>query len=125
MIDVNNVIDSQILHQYAIDYNWDDGFDIPRKIIKKECCELGTALMIFYLADGIRYLENKEEAEKSCLKEWLVFIEDLYTRIVNGEYKDGDILFEPPLSKVQKYKLEKVLSNKERVFVNVCGARNR
>ena len=124
MIDVNNVIDSQILHQYAIDYNWDDGFDIPRKIIKKECCELGTALMIFYLADGIRYLENKEEAEKSCLKEWLVFIEDLYTRIVNGEYKDGDILFEPPLSNVQKYKLEKVLSNKERVFVNVCGARN-
>ena len=56
---------------------------------------------------------------------WLVFIGDLYTRIVNGEYKDGDILFEPPLSKVQKYKLEKVLSNKERVFVNVCGARNR
>ena len=123
MMGVNNIIDSQNLHQFAIDYNWDDGFDIPRKIIKKECCELGTALMIFYLADGIRYLENKEEAEKSCLKEWLVFIEDLYTRIVNGEYKDGDILFEPPLSKVQKYKLEKVLSNKERVFVNVCGAK--
>ena len=54
-----------------------------------------------------------------------MFIEDLYTRIVNGEYKDGDILFEPPVSKVQKYKLEQVLSNKERVFVNVCGAKNR
>lgn len=123
MEELDIINDSQRLHQFAIDYNWDDGFDIPRKIIEKECCELSTALMMFYLADGIRYLENKEEAQKSSLKEWLKFTEDLYAKIVNGEYKVGNILFEPPLSKVQKYKLQKVLSDKEHVFINTCGKR--
>lgn len=78
---------------------------------------------MFYLADGIRYLENKEETRKSGIKEWVAFTENLYNKIVNGEYKPGDIVFEPSLTKVQIYKLQKKLRDNELVFVNTCGER--
>jgi len=102
-------------------YNWDDGFDIPRKIISKDCCELSTALMIFYLADGIRYLENKDEVQNSNLAVGESFLQELHSQIMNGKFVEGDIFFEPPMSKVQLYKLKKVLQEDEEVFVKVRG----
>ncbi len=33
-------------------YNWDDGFEIPKEILKNRNCDLALALEIFYLADG-------------------------------------------------------------------------
>lgn len=57
--EMDNIIDPEILYVYSYNYNWSDGFDIPKKIIEKECCDLSTALMIFYGADGYRYLQEK------------------------------------------------------------------
>ena len=66
-----------MLYMYAYNYNWDNGFEIPKNIIFKDCCDLSTALMIFYSVDGYRYLQKKDEKNDS-LKEWSVFIKELY-----------------------------------------------
>lgn len=112
--------DAEMLYVFAYNYNWDNGFLIPEKILDKECCELSTALMMFYSADGIRYLKNKNEGSKD-LKEWYGFIEDLYVRIVNNKFIKGNIKFVPPLSKVELYKLKKNLGHDEIVFMEVFG----
>ena len=71
--------------------------------------------MIFYLADGYRFLSEKNES--SDIPEWLSFISELYTRICNGKYKDASISFSVPLSKVQIFKLKKQLKENEQIFV--------
>lgn len=47
------------------EYNWDDGFEVPRTILADPDCDLALALEIFYLAGGYEYLENQPE-ELSC-----------------------------------------------------------
>ncbi|GAB6088103.1 DUF4274 domain-containing protein [Alkaliphilus crotonatoxidans] len=118
LYDIN---DPEILYLYANNYNWDNGFEIPRKILLKSCCELSTALMMFYAADGDRYLQDKDE-NNGNLKEWSIFIKELYNRIINNEFLKGDIKFVPPLSKVQIFKLKKIISDEESVFLEELGS---
>lgn len=63
------------------------------------------ALEIFYLGDGYAYLEDLEKT--TDLKEWSSFITALYDDILNNKFPNTGKLFEIPLSKVQKYKLQK------------------
>ncbi len=112
---LSSCTNSTTLHVYAFNYNWNDGFDLPQTIIDNPACTLGTALMIFYLADGYRYLCEKNES--SDIPEWLSFISKLYTSICNGKYTDTSIAFSVPLSKVQIFKLKKQLSENEQIFV--------
>lgn len=118
--ELDKIIDSNILYVFAYNYNWDNGFEIPRKILERECCELSTALMIFYAADGIRYLENKEEDSRESM-EWFKFIKLLYNKIVNKEFIIGDIKFIPPLNKIQIFKLRKKLKECEMIFTEELG----
>ncbi len=85
-------------------YNWDDGLDLPKKLLAHPDCDLALALEIFYLADGYAYLTNM--AENTSQTEWKSFIETLYTDILDGRYAQTDCSFEIPLSKVQKHKLK-------------------
>lgn len=62
------------------EYNWDDGFEIPKEILAAPGCDLALALEIFYLSDGYAFLGNLTKTSTA---------------------------FEIPLSKVQKYKLQK------------------
>lgn len=123
LVELDNINNADFLHIYMDNYNWDNGFDIPKKIIQKDCCELSTALMIFYLADGTRYLENRCVIENISPTVWTTFIEELYTLIICGNFIEGDIFFEPPLSKVQLYKLKKSLQDNEEIFIKVRGSR--
>ena len=88
------------------EYNWDDGFELPKEILDNSYCDLALALEIFYLADGIRYLE--EPSYNPNLGVWSLFIEKLYNDILNGKYLKKDATFQIPLSKVAKYKLRKL-----------------
>ncbi len=56
---VAEITDERVLHLLGCNYNWDDGFAVPEAIIKNPNCHLSTALALFYLADGIRYLKEK------------------------------------------------------------------
>lgn len=121
---LEEIDEPDIIHIFMNNYNWDDGFEIPKKVLDNYSCELSTALMIFYLADGIRYLEDKDDVKQSSLTEWSRFVQDLYGRIMSNKFKKGDILFKPPLSKVQAYKLKKVLNEDEEIFVKEIGEHN-
>lgn len=88
-------------------YNWDDGFDVPRKLLKDPECDLALALEIFSLADGYTYLFDMENAGTG-LKEWRDFVTTLYNDIISGKYPQTENKFEIPLNRVEKFKLKKL-----------------
>jgi hypothetical protein len=120
LTELSDIHDSELLYVYAYNYNWDNGFAIPKMIYLHDYCDLSTALMLFYLADGVRYLLNKDE-ENNNLTEWLLFIKDLYKRIIAAKFKNSHIKFTPPLSKVQISKLKKEITIQENVFLEQTG----
>jgi len=112
--------DQEILYVYAYNYNWDNGFDIPQAILDNEKCDLSIALLIFYRADGISYLADK--SSNINLSQWSFFIKKLYDSILTGKYQRGKIEFKVPLSKIQLYKLKKVITEEDNIFIeNIEG----
>jgi hypothetical protein len=112
---VNTIKDEESLFIYAYNYNWDNGFDVPKAIVDNNACSLNIALMLFSAADGTLYLQDKEGSDGTIT--WLAFIGDLYKRILNNEFQRGKASFDPQLSKVQEYKLKKALSAEELIFI--------
>lgn len=112
--------DQEILYVYAYNYNWDNGFDIPQAVLDNEKCDLSTALLIFYKADGLSYLANKTENRN--LPQWSFFIKRLYDSILLGNYQRGEIEFKVPLSKVQLFKIKKAITKEKNIFTeNIEG----
>ena len=89
--EIKGITDSELLHIIAGNYSWDNGFEIPYSIINNKKCDLGTALMIFYDADGYRVLENREELKNPNLKEWANFILQIEDKILNNQFKVNNI----------------------------------
>ena len=112
---ISGINDEETLFVYAYNYNWDNGFDVPKAILQNSCCTLSIALLIFYRADGIIFLQDKESAEGT--KEWIAFVSELYNKILSNEFTHGNSSFNPGLSKVEEFKLRKSLSEKERIFI--------
>lgn len=115
--EVNEISDCKLIHVTAGNYNWDNGFEIPYSIFINENCDLGTALKMFYDADGYRLLENKDELNNPNLVQWANFISGLFERILNNSFKSKDIKFIPPLSKVQIFKLKKSNPYIAKIFI--------
>ena len=101
--------DQETLYAYAYNYNWDNGFDIPQLVLDNEKCDLSIALLIFYRADGLSYLADK--SDNVSLPQWSSFIKRLYDSIIMGKYQRGEIEFKVPLSKVELFKLNKIIKN--------------
>ena len=114
--------DRNLLYVLAYNYNWDNGFEIPKYIMNSSYCSLSTALLLFYRAEGELYLQDKQV--DSSDKDWYDFVTNLYKKILDGFYKESNIQFKCPLSKVQIYKLSKVLSDEEKVFINQLAGEN-
>lgn len=121
---VAEITDQRVLHLLGRGYNWDDGFAVPEAIINNPNCCLSTALELFYLADGVRYLKDKLDVEKSALEPWKCFITRLYTQIIQGRFKRIGIGFTPPLNKVEIYKLKKSLKPSEHIFIEAIEGEN-
>lgn len=115
---INKINDSIALHIIADNYNWDDGFEIPKLIIENKNCDLGTALMIFYDADGYSFLNENNEEEPTNLKDWFSFVSYIYRKIFDGEFINKGIQYTPDLTKVQIYKLKKVNPSIPEVLLN-------
>lgn len=99
-------------------FNWNNGFEVPKAVLSHSKCSLSVALLAFYRADGIRYLLEGEEAfENSLSEEWEVFLKDVYTRILRGQFPSGTISFQPEITKVQKFKLKKLKPEIDEVFL--------
>lgn len=93
-----------------------------KKILQWIKSNTDPKLLLFYRAEGDVYLQNKQD--DSSDKEWYQFISNLYEKILNNTYEDSGILFKCPLSKVQIYKVSKLLSEKEKVFVTELHGEN-
>lgn len=110
-----SIADEETLFVYAYNYNWDNGFDVPTAILKNRNCSLSIALMIFTSADGILYLEDKKTEEGTST--WKNYISNLYNEIINNKFSSGKTAFNPQLSKVQEYKIKKILDDNELIFI--------
>ena len=85
MKDLTGLRTEEDLDIYLLNYNWDDGFDIPAAILQKECCTLQVALQIFWLADGFTYLQEKEIWPSLIgLHLWIVFIETSFLESIKS-----------------------------------------
>lgn len=118
---IENIKDKEKLHVIAYNYNWNNGFEIPLSILNNKNCDMGTALMLFFNADGIRVLEDIEGVEKSELKEWSKFILDLFNRINQEDFNSDEIKFNPELSKVQIFKIKKKNPLIKKSFIEETG----
>lgn len=117
---ISQIDDQEFLYVYMYNYNWDNGFEIPQAVLDHDKCDLSIALLIFYRADGLRYLVDK--SVNVNLPQWQSFIKKLYDSILNGKYQRGEIAFKVQLSKVQLYKLSKRLTEQEKIFIeNIVG----
>lgn len=114
---VSEIHDLKILNMISQQYNWDNGFEIPFSIINNENCDIGTALLLFYNADGCRILENPNVLETSSLEQWKDFVCFVYQKIIKREFKTQELKFQPPLTKVQAFKLKKINANIDNIFL--------
>ena len=100
-------------------FNWDNGFEVPQAVIEHSKCTLSIALLVFYRADGIRYLLEAEAAfVNSSSKEWEEFVKDVYDRIIRRKFPDGNISFRPEITRIQKFKLKKLKSALNPLFID-------
>ncbi len=101
----------ELLKKKLCEYNWDDGFEIPRKILSDSECDLALALDVFSLADGETYLyckfDNHEIPDDS---EWYEFICKLYSDIINNKYPktQNQRQFSEPATRTYKYTMKKM-----------------
>lgn len=87
-------------------YNWDDGFELPQKIINSSECDMALALEIFYLADGYAFFQETKHTSRGSTV-WREFLQRLYDDIKRGKYYKADRHYEIPLTRTQKYILRK------------------
>ena len=113
---INNINDSKMLHVLTGNYNLNDGFNIPNAILNNENCDLGTALLMFHLADGYTFLTDVGLHKNSHLLSgwklaWWEFIKPLFHKIVAKEFPKTLIKYIPDFTNSQKIKLKKVNDN--------------
>ena len=93
-------------------YNWYNGFEVPEAIINHPNCTLPVTLLAFHRADGIQYLLEGEAIFANRLsKSWKDFIKEVYDKILKKKYPNGSISFQPEITKIQKFKLNKLNPN--------------
>ena len=93
-------------------YNWYNGFEVPEAIINHPNCTLPVTLLAFHRADGIQYLLEGEAIFANRLsKSWEDFIKEVYDKILKKKYPKGSISFQPEITKIQKFKLNKLNPN--------------
>ncbi|QCK15581.1 DUF4274 domain-containing protein [Mangrovivirga cuniculi] len=111
------------LKESAETYNWDDGFELPSIIANHPYCDKGTALTLFWLAEGIVYHKG-EIAKDEYNGDWVNFCEMIGDKLINETYKEGAVSFNPGLSRVSIYKYKKC-GIPEAPYKPVEGVKNR
>lgn len=87
------------LHLFMEEYNWDDGLEVPYFVMLHPNCELATALMIFWLAEGDFMFEDNFESMYDVEEvEWKYLLTTLHDRIEQGKYKVGKQHYQIPIS---------------------------
>lgn len=112
---ISDITNPYLLHMIAGNYNWDNGFEVPKSITDNINCDSGTALMIFELSDGYTYLFGDKDEFSS--DEWENFVCELKIKIENNCYNNKLIKYVPELSRADKFKLKKIYHDIIPVFI--------
>ena len=100
-------------------YNWYNGFEVPEAIINHPNCTLPVTLLAFHRADGIQYLLEGEAVFANRLsKSQEDFIKEVYNKILKKKYPNGSISFQPEITKIQKFKLNKLTPNLDPIILD-------
>jgi hypothetical protein len=75
---------------------------LPTAIIDHPLCDLGLALRLFELAEGIVWLTQTNDWKGQ--EAWAAFCQDLAGRVQRGAYVPGALAYESSLSAVQRHK---------------------
>lgn len=94
------------LQQYAISYNWDNGVGLPTVIANNKYCDLGTALTLFWLAEGMCYYLGEVQKNEYNI-EWANLCQLLIDKLLAGDYLAGPVSFKPSVSKVAAFNYKK------------------
>src|SRR5690349_9296432 len=81
------------LHAFALHYNWDDGVELLTLIIRNPMCDRGTALMLYWLTDGI-FAQRAEEISRYQGHVYALAME-IERRFLAGFYTGAAIRFDP------------------------------
>ncbi|WP_305952161.1 DUF4274 domain-containing protein [Emticicia oligotrophica] len=87
---------SEELHYLIKKWNWDDGYEIPQKVLSHPLCDKGTALMIYWLAtpDYFTKFENEEEVPTYNRENYRLVI-NAENLLLNNAFKLQNIKFNP------------------------------
>ncbi|MEW8441278.1 MAG: DUF4274 domain-containing protein [Candidatus Thiodiazotropha taylori] len=94
------------LQKYAINYNWDDGVRLPIAVANNKYCDLGTALTLFWLAEGMSFLSGEVERNRYN-NDWADLCDMLVQRLTKNYYAIGPVSFKPSINKVTAFKYQK------------------
>lgn len=87
---------SEMWHQIAWNWNWDNGEDVLKWITLQKKCDKGTALLIYWYS-GPRYFgqyENRENVPEFELASY-DFMKDIQQKYLAGFYKTANFSFDP------------------------------
>lgn len=117
---IQEIKNPYFLHTFIYNYNWNNGFQIPKAITQNKSTDLGTALLMFHLAEGFSLFESEGGEQNKYNKDWLAFIKSLYDMIVFENFKFAEISYNPTdfWTKTELFKLKKSRVEMPDVFFN-------
>ena len=94
--------------------------DELKRLNKKETWTCDDVAIIGEMMDYIKDVETvdamKNYEPEDWQEEWWELIKALYKRIVAHDFPSAPIKFVPPITRVERYKMEKDLTDEESVF---------
>lgn len=91
-------INIMALHEKAKKTNWDFGSVPLRKILNNPLCDLGTALMIYWLGQPYQYLKYRKVSEvpnEYDQRTMFRFIKKIEDRVINGDFENRVLAWDP------------------------------
>jgi hypothetical protein len=93
---LETLITSEELHDFAWNYNWDDGVKDLEWIIDNTLCDKGTALLIYWHMAPVYLLKYEDISEVSEYEqEDFLFMQKLEQKYLNEGFARSNIAFDP------------------------------
>ena len=116
---VGRMESAEELHATALELNWDDGFLVPDAILRHPGCERGTALHLYYGAQG------PWSAPEGVSATHAAFLAKARERLLSGQLPEKVVSYDPAihwnLDRVQLLKLRK--AGLPEALLRACGPR--
>ncbi len=84
------------LHDFAWNYNWDDGLEAMRWVLNHPACDKGTALLIYWRSSPGYFCQYaNRDAATDFERETYDFVIELEQKYLAGAFQQETIAFDP------------------------------